>query len=268
MKRIAWFLSPLTLLACLAAQEVGTAAEKRVRGVIEKTRAQKSYSVTFTVEVRVPDSDPMVLKGQTVWVNPGVLFTQYTASGGEEVRLVRVGEKVWMYHVLVEDWVKAEEAGRPGAGRGVQNPDEVLAAIVKASDQAKAAAKDALEMKLDGAVIQKVMREQATSGSFDWTQSSGAVRLTVGPDDLMYGVKVDAEVAGTDPALKGRKIGYSADVRLKAYNREFALEFSTTDLKTKKTSPIPIPTFILDEIEKFKGVPDELRAEVKKLRPK
>jgi len=262
------FVGILASLVLLAAQEGGTAAEKRVRSVIEKTKTQKSYSVTFTVEVRVPDSDPMILKGQTVWVNSGVLFTQYTASGGEEVRLVRVGEKVWMYHVLVEDWVKAEEAGRPGAGRGVQNPDEVLSAIVKAADQAKAVANDALEMKLDGAVIQKVMREQATSGSFDWAQSSGTVRLTVGPDDLMYGVKVDAQVAGTDAALKGRKIGYSADVRLKGYNKEFALEFTTTDLKTKKTTPIPMPAFILDEIEKVKGVPDELRAEVKKLRPK
>jgi outer membrane lipoprotein-sorting protein len=268
MKRIAWYLSPLTLLACIAAQDGGNPAEKRVRAAIEKTRNQKSYNVEFEVVIRVPDSDPMKLKGQTVWVNPGVLFTQYTASGGDEIRIVRVGEKVWMYHVLAEDWVKAEDAGRPGAGRGVQNPDEILSAIVKAADQAKAVTGDAIEMKLDGAIIQKVMREQAMAGGIDWAQSNGTVRMSIGPDDLMYAVKVDAQVASTDRALNGRKIGYAADVRLKSYNREFAVEFSTMDLKTKKTTCLPMPPFILDEIEKVKGVPDELRAEVKKLRPK
>src|SRR5690349_20350823 len=103
----------------------------------------------------------MKINRETVWVAPGILFTQYTASGGEVVRLLRLGEKVWLYHMLAEDWLSAEESGKPGAGRGVQTPDEVLLAVMKASDQAVSAGKDkageVLEMKLDGAALQKVM---------------------------------------------------------------------------------------------------------------
>ena len=117
------------------AQQGGDAVEK-TKAAVEKTRSQKSYRVSFDAVVRVPDSDPMKINGETVWVAPGVLFTQYTASGGETVRLLRLGEKVWLYHMLAEEWLSAEESGKPGAGRGMQNPDEVLSTVMKAADKA------------------------------------------------------------------------------------------------------------------------------------
>ncbi len=269
-------MTVLLIIACAAtvcAQDLVRADGAKVRAAVEKTRSQKSYSVSFEAVVRVPDSDPMKISGETVWVAPGVLLTQYTASGGETVRLLRVAEKVWLYHMLAEEWLSADESGKPGAGRGVQNPDEVLAAIVKAADQAVVAGKETageiLEMKLDGAVLQKVMRQQATSGSFDWTKSAGTVRLVTGPaDGLMYKMQVSAEVASTDPALKGKLIGYTADVKLKTYNRDFALEFTEWDPKAKKQIAIPWPSAFLDEAEKLKGIPDELRAEIQRRRKK
>ena len=273
MKRL---LAVLLIGACAAhaaCQEQATKDGARVKAAVDKTRAQKSYSVTFEAVVRVPDSDPMKITGETVWVAPGVLFTHYTASGGEVVRLVRVGEKVWLYHVLAEEWLSADESGKPGAGRGVQNPDEVLAAVVKASDQAVQAGKEALgdilEMKLEGPVLQNVMRQQSTAGSFDWAKSAGTVRLVAGATDgLMYKMQVSAEVASTDPALKGKKVGYTADVKLKSYNRDFALDFTEFDPKAKKAVTLPWPAAFLDEAEKLKGIPDELKAEIQKRRKK
>jgi hypothetical protein len=248
-------------------------APARTKAAVEKTRSQKSYSVTFEAIVKVPDSDPMKITGETVWVGPGVLFTQYTASGGEVVRLLRLGEKVWLYNMLVEDWFSAEESGKPGAGRGIQNPDEVLLAVLKAADQAVIAGKekagDILEMKLDGPVLQKVMRQQATDGSMDWSKSAGTVKLVSGPaDGLMYRMQVSAEVASNDAHLKGKKIGYSADVNLKAYNKDFGLEFTDFDPKAKKTVNIPWPAAFMDAAEKTTGIPDELKAEIQRRRKK
>jgi outer membrane lipoprotein-sorting protein len=257
--------------AAAAASAQDKEAAARAKSAVEKTRSQKSYSVTFEAIVRVPDSSPMKITGETVWVAPGVLFTQYTASGGEIVRLLRFGEKVWLYHMLAEDWLSPEESGKPGAGRGVQNPDEVLNAILKVADQAVAAGKekvgDVLEMKLDGAALQKVMRQQAADGSMDWNKSAGTVRLVSGPSDgLMYRMQVNAEVASKDEHLKGKKIGYSADVNLKAYNKDFAFEFTEFDPKTQKTINLPWPPAFLAEAEKAPGLPDELKAEIQKRR--
>jgi|GEM_PF-2811044 len=258
--------------AC-AAQEQATKDALKVKAAVDKTRAQKSFSVTFEAVIRVPDSDPMKITGETVWVAPGILFTQYTASGGETVRLVRVGEKVWLYHMTVEEWFTAEETGKPGAGRGVQNPDEVLLAVLKAADQAVAAgqekAGEVLEMKLDGAMLQKIMRQQALEGSMDWAKSSGSVRLVAGTaDGLMYRMQVAAEVASTDAQLKGKKIGYSADVNLKSYNRDFWLDFKDVDFKTKKTITLPWPAKFLEEAEKVQGLPEELKAEIQNRKKK
>ena len=262
-----------TTAVCAAQEPAAKDAAARTKAAVEKTRAQKSYSVSFEAVIRAPDSDPMKIKGETVWIAPGVLFTQYTASGGEEVRLMRVGEKVWLYHMLAGEWLSADEIGKPGAGRGVQNPDEVLAAVVKASDQAVLGGKDGvgeiLEMKLDGTALQKVMRQQGAAGSMDWAKSAGTVRLVAGSaDGLMYKMQVNADVASTDPALKGKTVGYSADVILKAYNRDFALEFTEFDPKTKKTVTLPWPAAFLDEAEKLKGIPDELKAEIQRRRKK
>lgn len=264
------------LPAALAGQD-GKDAPARTKSAVEKTRARKSYSVSFKAEIRAPDSDPLSFGGETLWVAPGVLFTQYTTSGGEKVRVVRAGEKVWWYHMVAEDWFPAEEVGKPGAGRGVQNPDDVLSAVIQAVDQAVPGAKGAvdgkpvefIDMKLDGNVLQRIMRSQAASGSFDWVKSAGTVKLGIGTDDgQIHQMQVAADVVSSDPALKGKKVGYSADVKLKSYNRDFAMDFSDIDLKTKQPVPIPVPKAFLDEVEKLKGIPDELKAEIQRRRQK
>jgi hypothetical protein len=249
-----------------------------MKAAVEKTRAQKSYSAAFSGVIKIPDSSPMELKGEVVWVSPGVLFTQYTASGGDEVRIIRVGDKVWMYHLQTEEWVPAAQAGKGGAGRGVQNPDEVLATIVQTVDRATGAGKmtvndkpcDGIELKLDGEVIRKVMKEQGDTTGFDWARSSGAVRLAVGGDDLIQQVRVEALIALSDPAMKDkeRRASYTAEVRVRSFNTDFSMEFSEIDPRTKKAIPIPIPARILDEIEKLKGIPDPLKAAVQKWRAK
>ena len=223
-------------------------------------------TAAFSGVIKIPDSSPMELKGEVVWVSPGVLFTQYTASGGDEVRVIRVGEKVWLYHLQTEEWVPAAEAGKGGAGRGVQNPDEVLATVLQSVEKATGVGKEGIELKLDGEMIRKVMKEQGDASNFDWAKSSGTVRLAVGADDLIQQVRVEAQLAAVGPGA--RPASYTAEVRVKSFNTDFAMEFSEVDPKSKKAIPIPIPPRILDEIEKLKGIPDPLKAAVQKWRAK
>ena len=42
-------------------------APARTKAAVEKTRAQRSYSVKFKATISVPDSDTMELEGETLW---------------------------------------------------------------------------------------------------------------------------------------------------------------------------------------------------------
>src|SRR5436190_23566072 len=65
------------------------------------TRTQKSYETRFKARLTPPQGDALDYTGQCVWVAPGVLFIHYTASGGDEKNIVRVGKDVWVHHALV-----------------------------------------------------------------------------------------------------------------------------------------------------------------------
>jgi len=263
----------MAIVALLSVPLVQDAAEQ-AKQAVQKTRAQKSYSALFTGTLQVPNSDAMEIKGESVWVTPGVLFLKYKASGGDEVRLVRVGDKVWMFHLQIEDWIPAEQAGRGGAGRGLQNPDEVLALIAKVQGKAAAGGSETinglactvLNIELKGEEMGNLLKDQTSHGNFDWKESKGSARIAVAPDGLLRRLAVAAELKSTDPKLEGKKVTYKADVTVKAYQAAYAMPFGTIDPRTKKETPIPVSLEILEEIEKTRNIPDELKAEVAKMK--
>ncbi len=256
----------LALAACALTQD----PQGRVQSSIEKVRAQKSFRTEFTAVIKAPDSDPMELKGETVCVTGGVLFIHYRGSGGDIKRIVRVGDKAWVYHPLAEEWVTAEELGMNGAGRGVQNPDEVLTVLGKHLDKVAAAGheggRDAFEVKLKGADIEKMMKEQAQQGSFEWKESSAEAKLQVGADGLIHKLSTQAALVSADPKLKGQTVRYSAEVSVAAYNADFAMRFSVEDPKKKTKVDVAIAPVVLEAIEKQPGVPKELLDEIAKMR--
>ncbi len=260
------------LLAALPVQD-GPAA---VRAAVEKTRAQKSYTASFTGEVRIPKSDPLQLKGEMVWVTPGVLFLSYTASGGDEVRVVRVGEPAWLFHLVVEDWVPAEEAGKPGVGRGMQNPDEVLSALLKVADRAKAGGRekaggvdcDRHDLALGGADLEDVMKNMANRDSFKFAESSGAIQVWTGADGRVRKLDLSAKLASKDDALKGQLATIQGGVEVRAFDHDYSIDFSMMDPATKKKTPIVLSKEVADAIRALKGVPAELLGRLDKLQGK
>ncbi len=263
-------VAALTLAACIQVQE----APEKVKASIEKVRLQKSYRTTFTSKLEVPNSSPMDIVGDNVVVAGGVLFTTYKASGGETKRIVRAGDQAWVYHEMAEEWVTAEEVGMSGAGRGVQNPDDVLsvlshhlkgAAPVGKSTVGKIAC-DEYRLKLTGGDIEDIVKEQAQQGSFDWKESAAEVRLHIGGDGLLLRFSVTAELASTDPGLKGEKVRHSAEVTVVDYEAAYSMTFFVEDFKTKAKTDIPFDGAMIQAIAKRPGIPAPLEAEVAKWR--
>lgn len=238
-------MNALLLLLSCALQDPKSDVEK----AIQKLRSQKSYRTKFTATIEAPSSDPLKIEGESVWVHPGVLYIQYQGTGGDEKRIIRVGDKVWIYHEFLEDWVTSQEMGSPGSGRGVQNPDEVLAVLANHADNAKVAG-NGFTLEFAGGDIEKIMKEQASQGDFDWKKSRASANLTLANGSVSRFASA-AELVSLDPKLDGKKIKYSAEVDIVSVNAETSIRFTVVDEKTKKPVDVAIPDYIRTAIEGY-----------------
>jgi len=112
----------------------------------------------------------------------------------------------------------------PGAGRGIQNPDEVLAVIARHPGSANLSKPGVVELTFSGAEIEKVMKEQASKGAFVWNESSATLVLTVDAENRLQSFTCDATLQSADPQVKG-KVRYTAEVKLVGYDGAREIKF-------------------------------------------
>ncbi|HZE96213.1 MAG TPA: hypothetical protein VE981_04230 [Planctomycetota bacterium] len=224
-------LTALVLAACQADPPARPGKDldpKDPKSVLEhaayNTRTQKSYETRFKAQLTTSGA-PLNYEGQCVWVHPGVLFVHYTASGGDEKMIVRIGPKdAWVYHPLVGDWITADEIGMPGAGRGIQNPDDVLTVIARHSGAAKLLRPGVVEMNFSGEDIEKIMKEQTSKDAFDWKESSARFELSVDAENRLQQFTCDATLKSNAAGVK-EKVRYTAEVTLVGYTGARELKF-------------------------------------------
>lgn len=205
-----------------------------VEHVAWNTRTQKSYEAAWKGRLAVPRSDPLDYDGRCVWVRPGVLYSHYTASGGDEKRIVRAGNAgTWVHNALV-GWVTADEAGIPGAGRGIQNPDEALGVLARNPSTAVLIEPGVVELTFVGDDIERIMKEQAQQGAFDWKQSKAVLRLTSDAERRLKQLTCKAVLTSADPKVQGA-VEYTATIDVLSYGQAEQLAF--TD---EKKRPIPL----------------------------
>lgn len=224
-------LSSLLLLLSQAEPPIKPAKPldpKDPRSVLEHaaytTRTQKSYETTFKARLTTSGA-PLDYDGRCVWVYPGVLFVHYTASGGDEKMIVRTGpDDAWVYHPLAGQWATAAQVAMPGAGRGIQNPDEVLAVISRHTGAATLIKPGVVELSFAGEDIEKIMKEQASKGAFIWKDSSATLVLSVDAENRLQNFTCDATLQSADNQIKG-KVRYTAEVKLVAYDGPRDIKF-------------------------------------------
>jgi hypothetical protein len=206
------------------------------------TRTQKSYETRFKARLTTTGA-PLDYEGQCVWVYPGVLFVHYTASGGDEKMIVRAGDKeTWVWSALA-GWVTKDEIGMPGAGRGIQNPDEILSVLTRAGEFAKLTKPGVVDLALTGDDIEKIMKEQANQGAFDWKNSNAKLELAADTDTRLQKFTCEATLKSTDPAIKA-PVRYTAEVTLVGYNGARDLKFHD-----EKKREIPLTKDMTSKIE-------------------
>ena len=248
-------LTSVLLMACQGNPPAKPAKQldlQDARSVLEyaafNTRTQKCHETRFKARLTTTGA-PLDYDGRCVWVHPGVLYVHYTASGGDEKMIVRAGDRdVWVYNALV-GWVTADEAGMAGAGRGIQNPDDVLAVLARNSGTAKLAKPGFVELEFKGEDIERIMKEQASKGAFDWKESSAKLELATDSETRLQKFTCDATLKSTDPNVKGT-IRYTAEVTLVGYDGARDLKF--LDEKKRQIPLLPEMTSKIESILKEK----------------
>jgi hypothetical protein len=239
------------ILSLLAACQGGPAVKpldpQDPKSVVEhaarNTRSQKSYETKFKARLAWPKSDPLDYDGRVVWVSPGVLYTHYTVTGGDDKKIIRAGpDKVWVHNPLV-GWTTADEAGMAGAGRGIQNPDEVLAVLARSPGTSKLLRPGVVELTFSGEDIEMIMKEQAQQGAFDWKESKAVVELHADAESRLRKFSCAATLKPSDPKVAGL-VSYASEVEVVGYNQAVELKF--TDDKKRE---IPLKPKMKEAIE-------------------
>jgi hypothetical protein len=239
------------LAACaLPAQDPRAQAEAAIR----KTLEQKSYRTRFKARLEAPGSDPLLYEGGGLWISPAVLYLHFTGSGGANKNAVRAGTRaeyacpphafkpspgkcptcgkelvkietpnIWVHHPIA-GWVTADELGDSGVARGMQNPDEVLRVLVNHLSGAKARPGGGVSLAFGGADIERIMREQAQRGAFDWSKSDAAAEFQIDSEGRLKSFSVRATLTSTDPNVRGR-VNYVAEIEVVEYNGSLEMKF-------------------------------------------
>lgn len=224
-------LLSLVLMACQGEPPARPSKDldaKDPRSVLEhaafNTRTQKGYETTFKARLTTSGA-PLDYEGRCVWVYPGVLYVHYTASGGDEKMIVRTGPAdAWVYHPVAGQWATSDQMGMPGAGRGIQNPDDVLAVVARHTGSAKLLKPGVVELSFAGDDIEKIMKEQASKGAFDWKESNARLELSVDAENRLQRFTCDATLKSTAPGVT-EKVRYTAEVALVGYGGARELKF-------------------------------------------
>jgi hypothetical protein len=148
---------------------------------------------------------------------------------------VLAGAQAWVYNDF-SGWVSADEAGIPGAGRGIQNPDEALSIIAQHTGTAKVVEPGVVEIVFAGADIAKIMKDQAQQGAFDWAKCSATLRLTSDAQRRLKSLSCKAVLVSTDPKVQG-EVRYDATIDILGYDQASELRFEAEIQNILKEKP-------------------------------
>jgi len=181
-----------------------------VEHAVYNTRSQKNYETAFKSRVKSPGSDAFERQGTCLWMAPGLLSLHYTGSGREEMNVIRAGRDVWVYED--NQWLSADETTKGGAGRGIQNPDEVMAVLSQHAARAKFDAKDEIDLEIPGADLVKIINNPEV----DPLKSSLTVHVRTDKDLRVKSLTLKANVTFKDPGTPAA--AYEGHVDVTAFN--------------------------------------------------
>ena len=205
---------------------------------IFNTRTQKCYETAYTAQLATP-AGAIHYKGRSVWVAPGILYLHFTATGKDEQKIVRAGDKdVWVHHSLA-GWGTDAEAGKVGYGRGIQNPDEILSVLAKNTDTAKQLKPGLVAVTFNGQAIARIMRN-LVPGGINADASTAVVPLEVDETIRIRKLLCNATIG---LAGNGGVHRYTSEVTVVAYNDANEIKFSDD-----QNQPIPLLPEMRDRI--------------------
>ena len=121
--------------------------------------------------------------------------------------------------------------------------------LARNSGTAKLVKPGHVELEFKGEDIERIMKEQASKGAFDWKESSAKLELATDSETRLQKFTCDATLKSTDPNVKGT-VRYTAEVTLVGYDGARDLKF--LDEKKRQIPLLPEMTSKIDSVLKEK----------------
>ena len=134
-------------VAVPAAQETPRA---RLDAAIKAAREAETLTYRYALKTEIPMSDPFEANGRGVTGPERLLFLDVKGTGGIDKKMIVTPRGTLIWHAFLDDWVTAEEYGDPDAGRGFQNPHDLLEVIAGATAGATDGEGGAVRLRFEG----------------------------------------------------------------------------------------------------------------------
>lgn len=208
----------LTLLLLL--QE---SPKDRLDAALKGAREARTLTYRYALKTEIPMSDPFEAAGRGVTGPERLVFLDVRGTGGIDKKMIVTPRGTLIWHAFLEDWVTAEEFGDPAAGRGFQNPHDLLEVIAAETAGAAAAEGGAVRLRFDGqAAIRLLDRLQVDGARLDpeGTWSEVTVNLDGGRIRSLHSNAHINFAAQPNAAQQIDSFEYDVKVDVEAYDRD------------------------------------------------
>lgn len=207
----------LTLLLLL--QETPKA---RLDAALKAAREAETLTYRYALKTEIPMSDPFEASGRGVTGPERLVFLDVVGTGGIDKKMIVSPRGTLIWHAFLEDWVTAEEYGDPGAGRGFQNPHDLLEVIAGVTAGA-AAAEGGVKLRFEGKAAVDLLGQLQIDPrrlKAEGTWSEVVVRFDGGRIASLHSNAHINFAEQADAAQQIDSFEYDVKVDVEAYNRD------------------------------------------------
>jgi hypothetical protein len=200
---LVWRLGPLGVLGALvtlAATSEGLAADSPAviacRSALQAVQLQPGYAARYKANIRKTGSDPFEQEGTAVRQGD-LLYREGRRPGEREagVRIFQRGKRIATYDVHSEQWLTPDQIGDSTVGRGLEDPNEAMAFLLQAMDDATPGAPTEkvgdvecrpYAVRIDKRQLARKVQQQFQSAqNLDWQKAEVNAQMLLGGDPLL-----------------------------------------------------------------------------------
>jgi hypothetical protein len=171
-------------------------AADAVKQALQAVQAQPGYAARYKASIRKTGSEePFEQEGKAIRQGD-LLYREGRRPGERElsVRIFRRAGRIAVFDLRTEQWLTPDQAGDPGAGRGLEDPDAAMSFLLRATTDASVSGTEnagglacrRYDVSLDKQKMAEEVRAQFQAAKdLDWQRSEVRTQILIGGEPAL-----------------------------------------------------------------------------------